>query len=129
MFKSSLYTFFSALFPLFFCIPCPTDAANIILVEKLDIAQVWAGHPVNFAIKTKEKLQCVAYYNTNRRMIVASRSPDSTSWKYTELPTTTGWDSHNYIAMAIDDSGYIHISGNMHNVISYTSFQSSEYHF
>ncbi|MCX7727319.1 MAG: BNR repeat-containing protein, partial [Chitinispirillaceae bacterium] len=32
-----------------------------------------------------------------------------------KLPTTTGWDSHNYIDMAIDDSGYLHISGNMHN--------------
>ena len=115
MLKSSVYTLLSALFILFF-LPCPVDSANIILMEKLDIAQVWAGHPVNFAIRTTEKLQCVAFYNTNRRMVVASRSPDSTSWKYTELPTTTGWDSHNYIAMAIDDSGYIHISGNMHNV-------------
>jgi len=114
--KFSVYTFLSALIPLFFFSLSPVDASNIILVEKLDIAQVWAGHPVNFAIKTTEKLQCVAFYNTNRRMVVASRSPDSTSWKYTELPTTTGWDSHNYIAMAIDDSGYIHISGNMHNV-------------
>lgn len=116
MLKLPVCTFLSALLPLFFFLPCPVGAANIVLVEKLEISQVWAGHPVNFAIKTTEKSQCVAYYNTDRKMVVASRSPDSTSWKYTELPTSTGWDSHNYIAMAIDDSGYIHISGNMHNV-------------
>jgi len=116
MLKLSLCSFLSTLFQLFFFLPIMVDAANIVLMEKLDISEVWAGHPVNFAIKTTEKLQCVAYYNTDRRMVVASRSPESISWKYTELPTTTGWDSHNYIAMAIDDSGYIHISGNMHNV-------------
>lgn len=116
MLKLSVATFFPALLPLLLSFPYSANSANIIMSEKLDISQVWAGHPVNFAIKTTEKLQCVAFYNTNRKLIVASRSPDSTSWKYTELPTTTGWDSHNYIEMAIDDSGYIHISGNMHNV-------------
>lgn len=116
MLKLSVATFFPALLSLLLSFSYSANSANIIMSEKLDISQVWAGHPVNFAIKTTEKLQCVAFYNTNRKLIVASRSPDSTSWKYTELPTTTGWDSHNYIEMAIDDSGYIHISGNMHNV-------------
>lgn len=116
MLKLSVATFFPALLPLLLSFSYSANSANIIMSEKLDISQVWAGHPVNFAIKTTEKLQCVAFYNTNRKLIVVSRSPDSTSWKYTELPTTTGWDSHNYIEMAIDDSGYIHISGNMHNV-------------
>jgi hypothetical protein len=32
------------------------------------------------------------------------------------LASTVGWDSHNYIAMAIDSGGYIHVSGNMHAV-------------
>ncbi len=116
MLKLSVDTFFTALLLLLLSIFYSVDAANNIISEKVDISEVWAGHPVNFAIKTTEKLQCVAFYNTNRKMIAASRSPNSTSWNYTELSTTTGWDSHNYIALAIDDSGYIHISGNMHNV-------------
>ena len=91
-------------------------AAEIIQSEKLEIADVWAGHPVNFAIKTKDDFQCVAYYNTDRQMVIAARTIDETEWEYTKLPTTVGWDSHNYIDMAIDDSGYIHVSGNMHNV-------------
>ena len=24
------------------------------------------------------------------------------------------WDSHNYVTLAIDDDGYLHLSGNMH---------------
>lgn len=91
-------------------------AGEITQAEKLEIADVWAGNPVNFAIKTKNDFQCVAYYNPGRKMVIAARTVDETAWEYTELPTTTGWDTHNYIDCAIDDSGYIHISGNMHNV-------------
>ncbi|MBM3334397.1 BNR repeat-containing protein, partial [Candidatus Sumerlaeota bacterium] len=32
------------------------------------------------------------------------------------LPTSVGWDSHNYVTMAIDSGGFIHLSGNMHCV-------------
>ena len=92
------------------------NAAEIVQSEKIDIAEVWAGHPVNFAIETKNNFQCVAYYDPDQQMNIAARTLDETTWEYKTLPTKVGWDSHNYIDMAIDDSGYIHISGNMHNV-------------
>jgi hypothetical protein len=92
------------------------SSSALVQVEKIDIAKVWAGHPVNFAIRTKNNLQCVAYYDTAQQMIIAARTLGETTWKYTSLKTKVGWDSHNYIDMAIDDSGYIHVSGNMHNV-------------
>jgi hypothetical protein len=102
------------------------NAATIIQAEKIDIAKVWAGHPVNFAIKTVKNFQCIAYYDTTRRLVVAARTVGSPSWITTVLPTTTGWDSHNYIEMAIDDSGYIHVSGNMHNASSLIYFRSKK---
>jgi len=88
------------------------------IIEKVDVDSVWSAHPVNFAIVTVKSadIQYVAYYDKNRKMTVAKRSLSSKTWQYKTLPSTTGWDSHNYIAMAVDDSGYIHISGNMHNV-------------
>ncbi len=104
----------------------PLLSAEIRMVEKFDIARVWAGHPVDFAVKTANGFQCVAYYDTTRRMVVAGRMIDSKTWTYTVLPTTTGWDSHNYIDMAVDDSGYIHISGNMHNASSLIYFRSKK---
>lgn len=102
----------------------PLNGAELIQAEKIDIAPVWAGHPVDFAIATHEDFQCVAYYDTTRRMVVAARTVGSEEWSYTKLPTTTGWDSHNYIEMTIDGSGYIHISGNMHNASSLIYFRS-----
>ncbi|MBN1760231.1 MAG: BNR repeat-containing protein [Chitinispirillaceae bacterium] len=104
--------------------PGPGRAADLTLAEKIDIAKVWAGHSVDFAIATTEKYQCVVYYDTTRRMVAAARTPGSTAWSYHVLPTTTGWDSHNYIECTFDDSGYIHISGNMHNAPSLIYFRS-----
>jgi hypothetical protein len=49
-------------------------------------------------------------------MVIASRTLSEKTWNYKKLQTKVGWDSHNYIDIAIDDSGYIHVSGNMHNV-------------
>ena len=33
-----------------------------------------------------------------------------------ELPSKVGWDSHNYVTMALDATGNLHVSGNMHCV-------------
>ncbi len=82
----------------------------------LDVARVWSGHPVDFALVTSATRQYVAYYAANQALTVASRDLSNSDWTYHELPTSVGWDSHNHIAMAIDDGGYLHLSGNMHNV-------------
>lgn len=49
-------------------------------------------------------------------MVVASRELDSTDWVYQVLPTKVAWDSHNYVTMALDGVGHLHVSGNMHAV-------------
>jgi BNR repeat-containing family member len=86
------------------------------IVKMLDIADVWSGHPVGFALVTTATRQYVAYYDTNRDLTVAQRALTSDTWTSVRLPTTVGWDSHNYIAMDIDSAGFIHVSGNMHAV-------------
>ncbi len=83
---------------------------------QLDVARVWSGHPVQFALVTDDPWQFAAYYDTERRLVVASRQLDEDSWHTHVLPTSVGWDSHNSIAMATDEVGQIHVSGNMHNV-------------
>lgn len=94
-------------------------------VEMIDIAPVWAGHKVGFALLTQPSHQYVAYYDNQRRMTVAMRALDKTEWSFQVLPETVGWDSHNYIAMAIDSTGSLHLSGNMH-VTPLKYFQNSE---
>jgi hypothetical protein len=86
------------------------------VVETLDVANVWSGQPVFFALVTRSDQQFAAYYDDQRRMTVASRTLGSSTWTYKVLSSTLGWDSHNYVAMALDSSNRIHVSGNMHAV-------------
>lgn len=89
---------------------------NAVKADALDIAPVWAGHPVGFALLTHAPVQFVAFYDDQRRLTVAQRRLDARQWTFTKLPDTTGWDSHNYLALAADDDGYLHLSGDMHAV-------------
>ena len=84
--------------------------------EVLDIAPVWSGHPVGFALLTHPPHQYIAFYDDKRHMTVATRKLNTTNWHFVRLPETVGWDSHNSVTFTIDDSGYIHLSGNMHCV-------------
>jgi len=93
----------------------PVSAVSQFKLEKsIDIATVPAGFPVGFGLLTDGPRQYVAYYDQQRRMTIASRTTDSDTWQSTVLPTKVGWDSHNYITMAIDRDGHLHVSGNMH---------------
>jgi len=89
---------------------------SAVAMEALDIAPVWAGHPVRFALLTHAPLQFVAFFDAERRLTVAQRRLDEHQWAFRQLPDTTGWDSHNYLALAADDDGYLHLSGDMHAV-------------
>ena len=84
--------------------------------EVVEVAPAWSGHPARFALLTHGTRQYVAFYDAKRQMTVASRSLDTDSWTLLRLPSTVGWDSHNYITMIVDDDGYLHLSGNMHCV-------------
>jgi hypothetical protein len=93
------------------------NISSRLKVEKsLDIAEVTADFPVGFCLLTVGKRQYVAYYDKDRNMTVASRTVGSDKWRYQVLPSKVGWDSHNYITMAVDDDGHLHVSGNMHCV-------------
>src|SRR5262249_24476354 len=89
---------------------------NPTVVEVLDVSNVWSGHPVAFSLVTRGNQQFAAYYDANRQMIVAQRALGDATWKTTTLGTMLGWDSHNYVTMAIDGDGIIHVAGNMHAV-------------
>jgi len=92
------------------------NLAQAASVAKLDIEPVWSAHPVGFCLLTHAPHQFAAYYDAQRRMSVAQRTLNSTNWTVTKLPSTLGWDSHNYVTMALDRGGHLHVSGNMHCV-------------
>ncbi len=89
-------------------------AGTPLTVEKLDVAPVWSGHPVGFALLTRGKQQLMAFYDADRRMTVGARPLDQRTWQLARLHSELGWDSHNYVTMAVDSTGQIHVSGNMH---------------
>lgn len=99
-------------------------ASDRSVVDSLVIDQVWAGHAVGFSMLTNPPHQFVAYYDSARVMTIAQRRLNKTVWKKQALPETLGWDSHNYITMALDRKGYLHVSGNMH-ADSLVYFQAS----
>jgi hypothetical protein len=84
-------------------------------VATLDVAPVWSGHPVRFALLTVGDRQAVGYYDADRRLTVAVRSLGERTWTFVPLPRTTGWDSHNSVAMAVDPDGFVHLAADMHS--------------
>ena len=89
-------------------------ASQYEIVEALDIAKVPSDFPVGFSLLSAPPHQFAAYYDSERRMTIASRLLNAADWQYQILPSTVGWDSHNYITMAVDNAGHLHVSGNMH---------------
>jgi hypothetical protein len=89
-------------------------ALHVHAADAIDVARVWAGHPVGFALLTQGDRQFVAFYDADRTMTVGQRRLDGTAWQFQKLPEKIGWDSHNYVTIAIDDTGNIHLAGNMH---------------
>lgn len=80
------------------------------------IDRVWSGHYSRFALVTTQRQIVVAYYDANRQLTVATRARDNgASWVYHRLDSWTGWDSHNYVAAAVDSAGQIHVVANLHN--------------
>jgi hypothetical protein len=84
--------------------------------EVIDLEPVWSAHPVGFSLVTHPPFQFAAYYDAERRMTVARRRLDSKEWTFHRLPSQLGWDSHNYVTLAIDSENHLHVAGNMHNV-------------
>ena len=101
------------------CVPHP-NASYALAVECLQVAtaytidETWAGHAVGQSLLTHGEDQYIAYYDADRVMTVAHRRLGSDAWQRVSLDSTLGWDSHNYVVMAVDPGGRLHVSGNMH---------------
>ncbi|WP_067597851.1 BNR repeat-containing protein [Altererythrobacter ishigakiensis] len=82
-------------------------------VEAIDFH--WAGNRVWAQMIQRGEHQFIIYYDASRQMSVAHRAHQRTPWRYHKLPSFLGWDSHNYATVDVDEEGYIHVMGNMHN--------------
>lgn len=96
----------------------PALAAGSVwrVAERIDVEPVPSWFPVGFCLLTHGKSQYAAYYDANHRMTVGRRSLDERKWQLVKLDSKIGWDTHNYVTMAVDSAGCLHLSGNMHCV-------------
>ncbi len=100
----------------FLLLLAPLAMAAPKVAESIDIAPVWSGHPVRFALLTIGKQHFVAFYDAERQMTVGARADADKAWTFAKLDSRVGWDSHNSLALAVDRSGQLHLAGNMHAV-------------
>jgi len=89
-------------------------SADAQTLTETPLDAVWAANAVDFALHTVGRRQYAAYFDSKRMMTVAARSLDGGEWQRTTLPNQLVWDSHNGVALAVDEAGYVHVSGNMH---------------
>ena len=95
--------------------PAATSEDSFLRPRKTSfVDNVWTGASMNFEMAVHNGKQYVAYYDKDGWMTIASRSLDSEEWQRMRLDNKTGWDSHNYVTLAFDSDGQIHVSGNMH---------------
>ncbi len=99
--------------------------ASFQILEKIPVEPVWAGTHVRYALLTHDNHQFIAYYDANKQMTIAQRTLDTKEWIFKKLDSYIAWDSHNYITMALDKEGYLHVSGNMH-VVPLIYFRASK---
>ncbi|MFT3991561.1 MAG: BNR repeat-containing protein [Luteolibacter sp.] len=102
----------------------PLQAQTAVISDQ-EIGKVWSGHPVTFVFLSERGHQFIAYYDAERRITIAVRKlgeewimVQPEGWPHPRakrLTTVTEWDSHNYLALALDRDGNLHLSGNMHN--------------
>ena len=85
-------------------------------VARIEVAPAWAGCPVGFSMLTCSNRQFLAFYGAERAMTLAQRDLSTNAWTFVELPSRLGWDSHNYVTLAVDEGGFLHVAGNMHAV-------------
>ena len=105
-----------------------TSSPDVVVAERIVIDKIWSSVRVGFCLLTHGDMQYVGYFNSERRMVIGMRRLGEAGFTKRVLPsesdkppresavtsTIQGWDSHNYITMAVDKEGCIHLSGNMH---------------
>ncbi len=89
---------------------------NYTIKQRFDIELVESSFPVGFSQAIANDNHYIAYYDKDKNMCIGYRKLNETSFSKTILNSKIGWDSHNYVTIIVDDEGYIHVSGNMHNV-------------
>ena len=84
------------------------------MLTRTPVALVLSTVRVEFSLLTTGDHQFVAFYSPSRAMTIAQRTLGNATWKFKELSSKIGWDNHNWIVLGLDETGCLHVSGNVH---------------
>jgi hypothetical protein len=90
-----------------------------------EVGTAWGEISTGFDFIEAGDYQFAAYYGGDGFMTVSGKRVDESSWSTKKLSLAKnssgglidnkiGCDSHNYVTIAVDKGGYLHVSGNMH---------------
>lgn len=107
-------------------LPATKTTKTVTLADGVKLLPVggtgWAKSSVNAAIFRTSSLvtfkdtQIAAYYDEQRRVVLARRKLNSQDWKIFVTPYKgAAQDAHNVISLGIDGSGFLHMSWDLHN--------------
>ncbi len=83
--------------------------------EFIVIGKAWSGARVTFDGVVRKGKVYIGYYDEQRYLTVAEIDKAAGKVCRTRLASQFGgWDDHNAIALAFDQDGHLHVSGNMH---------------
>lgn len=81
----------------------------------LVVDEVWAGTRVGYDALSVGSIVYIAYYDADRLLSVARIDTVSGAISKRKLGSVFGgWDAHNYLTLAYDRFGHLHVAGNMH---------------
>ncbi|MFT3746557.1 MAG: BNR repeat-containing protein [Pyrinomonadaceae bacterium] len=91
-------------------------------VRVVPLAEGWAQNQVNSVVFRKNSVtsykdhQFAAFYDPESRVVLAKRRLGSSNWEIrrTQFTGNTA-DAHNSISIAVDGSGFLHLSWDQHN--------------
>ncbi len=104
---------------------CHQDSAFVFPEEGVQISKVESAFPVGYSMIEKNNRLYMAYYDSIHQMTLAIFDLKTGLCEYEILPSKIGWDTHNYVTIAFDKEGFLHVSGNMH-AVPLVYFRSTE---
>jgi hypothetical protein len=79
------------------------------------VDQTWGGTRIKFSAIESPSAIYIGYYDAERWLAVSEIDKCTGKVNKVRLPSRfDGWDSHNYITLALDDRHRLHVAGNMH---------------
>jgi hypothetical protein len=88
------------------CKPFPTA---------LSIDRVWGGTRVRFSAVETNLAIYIGYYDQDRWLAISKVEKCTGRISKVRLPSRfVGWDAHNFVTLALDKTGRVHVAGNMH---------------